>query len=121
MIISFAWWRRTIPSLLVILLHSLNVFVKASGSVLQTHINRFPAETETKYICFCLAVHTFPLWEGKEVKWPCSQVTGTRAVSPTIEGLVFDINSWSGLGQLTLSTPLHKNRYSSQRDAGRFN
>lgn len=48
-------------------------------------------------------------------------MTGTRAVSPTIEVLVFDINSWSGLGQLTLSTPLHKNRYSSQRDAGRFN
>ena len=64
-----------------------------------------PSRNRTKYICFCLAVHTFPLWEGKEVNWHCFKVTGTGAVSLTVQVLVFDINSWRGLDQLTMSTP----------------
>lgn len=67
MIISFAWWRSTISSLLVILLHSLNVFVKASGSVLQTHINRFPAETEQNIFASAWLCILFPSGKGKKL------------------------------------------------------
>lgn len=55
------------PSLLVILLHSFNVFIKSSGSVLQTHINLFQAAAEQNVCASAWLCILFPSGKGRKL------------------------------------------------------
>lgn len=102
-IILFSQCKSTLPSLLAILLYLLAVLVKSSCGVQCILIG--VKQKQNKIYLLLLGHACFSPLGSKEVKWQCLQATGTGAMSPTVQALAFDINSWRGLGQLTLSTP----------------